>query len=297
MRHADAIENSSVPILLMTGWHDVFLGQTFQQYRRLHERGVDVGLTVGPWTHTDLAGDAAAPMAQQALAWLDDKLAHRAGPARPAPVRLYLTGADTWLGLPQWPKAERELKLFLRPGTLATSAEPAAGATESRFTYNPANPTPTVGGPMIQKGGVVDDSSLTERSDVLAYTGDPLSSDLTVIGSVQIRLDHRSELSDADLFVRLSEVDARGRSRNVTEGYTRLPFDRAGEPVQLNMLPTAHRFRRGNRIRLLVAGGSFPQFARNPGTGENPLTATELHANEHTVSYATGSSSMRLPLG
>jgi predicted acyl esterase len=62
------------------------------------------------------------------------------------------------------------------------------------------------------------------------------------------------------------------------------------------VLPAAHTFAAGHRIRLLIAGGSFPQFARSSGTGDNPLTATALHANNHTVRHAAGSSALQLPV-
>src|SRR5690606_4035674 len=126
------------------------------------------------------------------------------------------------------------------------------------FVYNPADPTPTRGGPLIQGGGYVDDSALAARSDVLAYTGDTLGADLTIMGTVQVTLSHQSQHADADLFVRLSDVDERGRSRNITGGYLRLPSvghgpDRGDGPITLDLNPTAHRFGRGHRIRLLVA--------------------------------------------
>jgi uncharacterized protein len=34
--------------------------------------------------------------------------------------------------------------------------------------------------------------------------------------------------------------------------------------------------RAGHRLRVQVSGGAFPRYARNPGTGEPPATATRL---------------------
>ena len=50
-----ALERVEVPVLLQAGWQDLFLDQTLEQYARLSARGVDVALTVGPWTHVELA--------------------------------------------------------------------------------------------------------------------------------------------------------------------------------------------------------------------------------------------------
>jgi uncharacterized protein len=292
--HTDAVEQATVPILLLSGWQDIFIRQTFEQYERLHERGIDVGLTVGPWTHIDLAGKAGPTMTREALAWLDEKLAGRPGKARTSPVRVFVTGLDEWRELPGWPLANRKLELFLNPGELHAT-RPGEHAVESEFIYDAADPTPTVGGPLVQDGGYVDDTALGKRADVLSYTGEALGADVTVMGAIRVRLAHRTENPDADLFVRVSDVDPQGRSKNVTEGYMRLPLGRTDGPIELELLPTAHRFLRGHRIRLLVAGGSFPQYARNPGTGSNPLTATERIPNRHTISHANGTSVLTLP--
>jgi predicted acyl esterase len=39
-----------------------------------------------------------------------------------------------------------------------------------------------------------------------------------------------------------------------------------------------HRFAAGHRIRLQVSSGAHPRYARNPGTGADPATATALQA-------------------
>ena len=107
-------------------------------------------------------------------------------------------------------------------------------------------------------------------------------------------LAHRTDNPHADLFVRISEVDPAGRSRNVTEGYRRLDPDRdQNAPVRLPLLPIAHRFPAGSRIRVLIAGGSYPQYLRNLGTDENPGTGTKLVPSRHTI--ALGPSRVVLP--
>jgi putative CocE/NonD family hydrolase len=84
------------------------------------------------------------------------------------------------------------------------------------------------------------------------------------------------------VFVRVCDVDPRGRSLNVCDGLQRVtperfPADADGvRSVRVDLWPTAYRFRAGHRIRVQVSGGSFPRFARNPGTGEPLGTATRL---------------------
>jgi hypothetical protein len=48
MQHADALETTTTPTLILTGWQDIFLPQSLRQYARLRERGVDAAITIGP---------------------------------------------------------------------------------------------------------------------------------------------------------------------------------------------------------------------------------------------------------
>lgn len=96
--------------------------------------------------------------------------------------------------------------------------------------------------------------------------------------------------------MRISEVDREGHSHNVTEGYLRLDPARTGELVTVTLRDTAYRFAAGSRIRLLIAGGSHPRYARNLGTGENPGTGTELRPARHSIAHRRdGASRLLLP--
>lgn len=295
MQHAAALEKAEIPILILGGWQDIFLRQSIEQFRRLHERGVETALTIGPWTHVELRANAAKTTNAETIAWLDTHLAGIAAPRRSARVRLYDKGIGTWREFDDLPSTTTSLRLALTGDGGLTDADTTSSATlgECSFVYDPADPTPTVGGPVIAHGGYVNDSSLASRMDTLAYTGPALPAAVTVLGAPQVTLAHRTEHPDSDLFVRLSDVDARGRSRNVTEGFVRLKPGAEGL-VTVELLTTAYTFKPGHRIRLVIAGGSFPQYARSAGTGENPLLAPVLRSNTHTIEH--GASSLRLPV-
>ncbi len=293
-RFNQALDSARVPVLLLGGWQDLFVNQTLQQYRHLRDRDVDVALTVGPWTHTQLLGRGLATSARESLDWLD---AHLGGATlrRPSRVRLHVTGQG-WRNVADWPPATTARALYLRPGGYLGETAPTnlKGLAPARFRYDPTDPTPTVGGPLLSvDGGYRDDSRLASRGDVLAFTSATLTQDLGVYGHPVVELTHSSDTPHVDLFVRVSEVDAKGRSRNVSDGYRRLTSP--ARTVTLQLDGTAHRFRAGSHIRLLIAGGWFPRYARNPGTGEPLLTASETMPATHTVRY--GRSRLLLPVG
>ncbi len=297
MRLDAALERVQVPVLLVGGWQDLFLDQTLAQYARLHRRGIDVGLTVGPWTHTDLVAKAGGRIAAETLDWLDEHVAGRPGRRRPAPVRVYVTGADGgWRGLDEWPPAADEQVLHLLPGGGIGDAAPAGGAAAATFTYDPAHPTPAVGGRVLAgASGVRDNQRLEVRADVLTWTGPVLAADLEVVGVPAVELAHRSDNPHADLFVRLCEVDAKGRSLNVSDGFVRLADADGDRVVRVELDAMAHRFAAGNRIRLLVAGGAHPRFARNLGTDEPAADGTRMRPSRRTIAH-DGRSRVLLPV-
>ncbi len=71
-----------------------------------------------------------------------------------------------------------------------------------------------------------------------------------------------------------SSGSARSTRRAVPQRQRRIPprAHAIPAPSPSNWTPIAHRFRAGSRIRVLIAGGSHPRFARNLGTGEPLLT-------------------------
>ncbi|GIF10655.1 CocE/NonD family hydrolase [Actinoplanes teichomyceticus] len=283
-RAGAALTNATVPILLIGGWQDLFLDQTLQQYETLHARGVDVALTVGPWTHLQVGLHAAGLVARESLAWLDQHLA--GGPAaRRSPVRVHRTGERAWHDLPGWPPPSEPATFHLRAGRRLTTTAPDAAEGVAEFRYDPADPTPSLGGRTLTgSAGVRDNRPLEARPDVLTFTTDPLPTAVDVIGAPVLDLTLAVDNPYADVFVRLCDVDPRGRSYNFSDQHRRLdPGVPAGQPQRLTLTldPCFHRLLAGHRLRLQISGGAFPRFARNPGTGGAGLAAAR-----HTVHVA-----------
>lgn len=278
LRFGDALKTSEVPVLLLTGWQDLFLEQTLEQYSQLRQRGVTAGLTVGPWTHSHMMTKAAPTVLRETLDWLGTHLADEPA-ARTAPVRIHVKGAG-WRDLPDWPPVTTTLSLFPQPGNGLRSAPPEPGASTT-FVYNPADPTPTVGGRLLSPAaGYRDDTALSRRADTVTFTSAPLPADLRVIGTPVVELSHVCPNPHNDLFVRVSQVDAHGGSRNVSDGY--LAAAPSGT-ARIELDPLAWTFPAGSRIRVLIAGGSHPRFLRNRGTGELSSSATTFATARHTV--------------
>jgi uncharacterized protein len=148
-----------------------------------------------------------------------------------------------------------------------------------------------------RNSGRVDNTTLESRPDVLTYTTAALDEDVEVVGEVSAEIWFRSTLPYADVFVRLCDVDPRGRSYNICDGLVSLTGADEITRATVTLWPTAYRFRRGHRIRVQVSSGAFPRFARNPGTGEPHATATTLLAADQAIYHDRGHpSAVHLPV-
>src|SRR4029077_25098 len=110
-----------------------------------------------------------------------------------------------------------------------------------------------------------------------------------MIGSPQVELELKVDNPQADVLVRLCDVDTRGRSHNVTDAVQRLDASVPPNTVQrvtVTLSPCAHRLLAGHSLRLQVSGGAHPRFVRNYGTGEPLTTGERLVPSEHTVLHS-----------
>ncbi|MGP0100196.1 MAG: CocE/NonD family hydrolase [Solirubrobacteraceae bacterium] len=295
---AAGVGRVTAPVQLVGGWQDIFLPWMLEDFAALHAAGRAPQLIIGPWTHTS-PGMLAAGL-HEGLGWLR---AHLLGDERllaPSRVRVFVTGERSgggWRELPGWPPpGTGERRLWLAAGARLQDVEPGAdhgggdaggGDADAgggdRYRYDPADPTPSLGGPvLLTREPVLDNRALEARPDVLAYTGDPLDETVEAIGPVRVELHVRASSPHFDLFARVCDVDAAGASWNVCDALVRVApgrFDAAADGsarVAFELWPIGHRFAAGHRIRLQVSSGAHPRYARNPGTGEDLATATAL---------------------
>ena len=275
-----------VPTALQDGRYDAALDQTLAQYGALRAARCDVSLLVGPWSHSSaFSKDGLVRVSRGALAWMTERLATEpaAGDEPRAPVRVHVGGADQWRDLEAWPPHDGSRPWNLTGGG-RISQEPGDGSSSS-FRYDPADPTPSVGGQLTTpQAGPQDNRAIEARPDVLVFTSEPLQVPLDVLGPVRAELHLRASTGYAHVFARLCDVDTEGRSRNVTDGILRLASGDSGpQTVTVPMSSIAHQFAPGHRLRLQVSGGAHPRFARSTGTGEPLATATRLVATDIEV--------------
>lgn len=188
--------------------------------------------------------------------------------------------------------------------------QPPIEAAADEFSYDPANPVPSRGGPVCctgnpaDKPGPADQAVVEARDDVLVYTSAPLAQDLRIAGPIRARLTVSSSASDTDLVLRLVHVWPDGRATSIQEGALRLRYRDGvtrprlmtpGERVQVtvDVRAIAYELPRGHRLRLQVTSSSFPRLERNLNTGATNnadethmvVAVNRIHHGSQTESY------------
>ncbi len=301
--YASGVAQVAARVQLIGGWQDIFLPWLLEDFAALQAAGRAPQLLIGPWTHTS-PGLLAAGM-RAGLGWLRAHLLDDHRLLRASTVRAFITGERSgggWRELGSWPPpGTGERRLWLADGASLEDIEPAddsgsgsGSGSGDRYRYDPADPTPSLGGPvLLEREPVIDNRALEARPDVLTYTTAPLGDAVEAIGPVRVELCVRTSSPHFDLFARVCDVDAGGASWNVCDALTRVQPGRFAPAadntlrVAFDLWPMGHRFAAGHRIRLQVSSGAHPRYARNPGTGEDLATATTLRPVDIEVLHGT----------
>jgi hypothetical protein len=287
--HTARLSQVTAPVLLIAGWHDIFTPWQLDDYVALRAAGCDVRLLVGPWTH--VSRGLWAVSTRESIRFLRAQLLGDQRLLRHPRVRVHVGGVGEWRNLRDWPPPRAEpLRLHLHGNGRLAAARPQPSPPDT-YVYDPADPTPALGGPvLLSRRPVLDNRRLESRSDVLVYTSEPLRRGLDAIGPVAAEIHFRSSLRRFDVFVRLCDVDRVGVSRNVCDALYRVtpalePEADGVHQLAFALWPTAYRFRRGHRIRVQVSSGAHPRYARNQGTAEPLGSATELRTAAQEVHH------------
>jgi len=322
-----------VPALHIGAWYDIFLGGSLRNYIGIKARGGTEEARKGQRLLVVVGGHAGSgrkigaidfgPEALKneeddvTLAWYDylfKGAQNEFGTGKA--VQIFVMGLNQWRQEDDWPLARaKETKYFLRShgdanstrgaGTLSTTApgqEPS-----DKYTYDPGNPAPTVGGPLCcdarRQGGPWDQRPVELRDDVLVYSTPPLEHDLEVSGPVRLDFFASSSAVDTDFTAKLVDVYPDGTAINLTEGILRARYRDSQEhatvmtpgqvyQLTIDLWATSNVFRAGHRVRLEVSSSNFPRFDRNLNTGEPAATSAKwatainaiLHDKEHPSS-------------
>jgi putative CocE/NonD family hydrolase len=319
----------NVPSLTIAAWYDIFLGGSLRNYIGMKTHAGTEAARQGQRLLVMIGGHAGSgrkigdvdfgPAANLEvddliLSWYDYLFKSVKNDFdSEQPVKIFVMGANEWRSENEWPIARAvSTKYFLHSsgkanslrgdGTLSSSAP--RSETPDQYVYDPANPVPTIGGPLCCDSqhlppGPRDQRATEARNDVLVYSTPALASDLEVSGPISLELYAKSSAVDTDFTAKLVDVWPNGFAQNLTEGIIRARYRDSQEKAELmnsgqiyklkvDLWATSNLFRKGHILRLEVSSSNFPRFDRNPNTGLNlleqpfsPANNTIYHDDQH----------------
>ncbi|WP_082461973.1 CocE/NonD family hydrolase [Agromyces sp. Leaf222] len=189
-----------------------------------------------------------------------------------------MRASDTWP-----PAGAAPLELFAHPDG-ALSDERPAGASDLEWVHDPADPVPSsVANAFAFLLDAPDEAALADRADVIAFTTEPVAEDVDLTGPVRAEAVIASDGPVMDLFVRLLDVDERGRAFRIARGQVHLREARDAATVEVDLGQLGYRLKAGHRLRVHVSSSDAPEFIPQPGTGEDPWGATETTTNRQRL--------------
>ncbi|MCH2400085.1 MAG: CocE/NonD family hydrolase [Pirellulales bacterium] len=321
----------AAPALQQCGWFDPYTAAGFRNYNGMVQNGATPAargqqrMLVGPWSHEvpdstrmgdlDFGADSLLDIREYERRWFDWQLKGVSGGiADEPPIRLFVGGVNQWRFEHEWPLSRTRYDTFyLHSGGHANSVtgdgslstEPPDKEPPDHFTYDPAEPVPTLGGNLSVRlmtthaeqpleGGPVDQQASECRGDVLVYTSEVLKRDLEITGPISVTLYAESSARDTDFTARLNDVDQQHTSRVISEGILRARYRHSLESTELlepgevtvltiTLCPACHVFLAGHRLRIAISSSNFPRFSRNLNTGEDVATGTRMQSARQTV--------------
>ncbi len=308
VRYQHRIGEVGVPVLHISGWYDDEEIGTPANFGAMVAAGhPGQRLLMGPWGHAvnttsklgdvDFGPDALIDLDAAVLSFLDEHVRGVAPESPPAPVRIFVMGANEWRDEQAWPPAGATSAVFhlssdgransrFGDGRLMAAA-PTAEEPPDEWTHDPDRPVPFItSAGSAQIGGPDDYLGVESRGDVLVYTTDPLTEPLEIIGPVKLVAHVSTSAADTDITAKLVDLHPGGFAQRLCDGVVRLRY-RGGftEPqpvtpgevyeVTVVMWDTCVRLAAGHRLRVEVASSALPKYDVNLGTGGDMVTETD----------------------
>jgi putative CocE/NonD family hydrolase len=117
-----------------------------------------------------------------------------------------------------------------------------------------------------------------------------------------MELQAETDGPDTDWMIKLMDVYPDGYAMPISEGMLRARFREGLDQMKLltpnqrysyeiEMTGTANVFLPGHRIRIDITSSNFPQFDRNPNTGEDLGTSTRTRVAQQTIHHGGSNAS------
>lgn len=263
-------------------------------------------LVLGPWHHGQWARDVADSLGKIAFEsnsagwfhalqkrWFDYWL-KGIGDGKFEEAYTFQTGSNAWKQYNSWPPKNAAIQqLYPHADGRLQFTKPTQSTGAVAYVSDPAKPVPYRNRPIeatFSEGSGwykwhVDDQRFADaRPDVLSFTADSLTADLTVAGKIKAHIFASTSAGDADFVVKLIDVYPDMDNKSTTMSGYQLPvamevfraryrksFEKpepmvANQPTEIviDLHDINHTFLKGHKLMLQIQSSWFPIIDRNP---------------------------------
>ncbi len=291
----DAIKHAGIPILLVTGFYDIYTGGVFDMWRGLDEKTRALSaLAVHPYDHGGTGagqpilferGSMAEAFENYKVRWLDFVRGKGEAPFAQGKVTYYKLFGNKWC-CDDFYTANGMRKVGFGEGSVS-------------YTYNPFSPASFRGGLSCNFGGTAWQDAPNSRYDIVSLYTPAFDEDTFVKGKIKARLAVRSDCEDTCFYIRLSLCKKEG-DYGLRDDINQISNFRAdyqpNEEIGMDFCFDEHAFviQKGERLRIDISSSAFPQYV--PHTNRRGLFCEQTSARVATNTVVLEKSFLELPM-
>jgi putative CocE/NonD family hydrolase len=291
----------------------------WQTYKALEKQnpGISNRVVMGPWYHGQWSSNDGTKlgyvqfgsntsdwyMENVEFPFFEYYLKGKGDSSKLSEATVFFTGENTWKRLEKWPgNSIKHRSVYLHPGGHLRWEKSKAGSSYTQYTSDPAKPVPYIEDikPERTIEYMTDDQRFAaRRPDVLVFSTDTLTEDLTLAGPIIADLVISITGTDADFVVKVIDQFPdrftygkdddhvmsgyqmlvrgevfRGRYRNSFEKPEAFVPGKVTK-VKFELPDVAHTFKKGHRLMVQIQSSWFPLVDRNPQKFVNIYQASE----------------------
>lgn len=260
----NAIKHANIPILLVTGFYDIYTGGVFDMWNSLDsDTRAKSALAVHPFDHQCLSeeqpvsfenGSIHEAFENFAVKWIDSVRRKCPPPFEKGKVTYYKLFDNKWCCDDfNTPKSYQKIGL---------------GTGIASYKYNPTEPASFPGGLSANFGGNAWQDKPGLREDIITLYTPEFAQDTFVKGKMQARLKVKSDCEDTCFYMRISLCKTEGDYglRDDINQISNFNGDYVPDTeIEMDFSFDEHAFviKKGEKLRIDISSSAFPHYVRH----------------------------------
>ena len=291
----DAIKHAHIPILLVTGFYDIYTGGVFDMWKGLDDATrAKSALAVNPFDHSGVGdnqpicfdnGGMRKEFKNYAVRWLDAVRGIGSFPFEQGKITYYKLFDNKWC-CDDFYDAKDACRIKLGDGKVS-------------YKYDPCAPATFKGGLSANFGGNAWQDLPNLRQDIITLYTEAFDKDVFVKGKMQAKLTVSSDCEDTCFYLRLSLCKADGDYglRDDINQISNFKADyKPNEALEMSFSFDEHAFavRKGERLRIDISSSAWPYYV--PHTNRKGLFSEQANAKVANNTVDLSESYIELPI-